>query len=478
MKKDKIISEDYTTRQSGQISQVNQDEKTKKKSNAQKALPILIVALISLLIILTCVLIAYYQVYSSSKQNANILEGVYTSSYYSMVDNVNNLSIDLAKYSTLSTNQAKISKMQDIQTDCNYIVSGLSILPINEENVVSATRFFNQVHGLCEAYLNKLNKNNTLTIEEELVFDKIAIVVGKIKANFNKQNDSMYDGGFNFVDASIFDNTGMNELSVGMGDLTNASIDYPAMIFDGPFSTALETKVVKGLPENEITKSEALDYLKNTVYKNRKDVNIVFIGETDGDIATFDFLVEVEGKDFNAQVSKRGGLLITISGYAENGNAIMGKEQALELSKTFANNIGFENMDSVWCEVNENIAYINLAPVESKVIMYPDLVKIKVDLAAQEVIGFEAVNYALNHVERNPEFNLIKEEAEKLLGFDYNILKTSKAVIRLDSGREIATYEFVTERIDGIYFYYIDANTLEIAKTMKLVKIKNIEKLI
>ena len=64
------------------------------------------------------------------------------------------------------------------------------------------------------------------------------------------------------------------------------------------------------------------------------------------------------------------------------------------------------------------------------------------------------------------------------MGFDYNILKTSKAIIRLDNGKEIATYEFVTERIDGIYFYYIDANELEIAKTMKLVTIKNVEKLI
>ena len=70
------------------------------------------------------------------------------------------------------------------------------------------------------------------------------LVVGKIKSNFNKQNGSMYDTGFNFVDATIFDNTGMNELSAGLGDLTSGSIDYPAMIFDGPFSTALETKIV------------------------------------------------------------------------------------------------------------------------------------------------------------------------------------------------------------------------------------------
>lgn len=478
LNKDNIVSVDYDKDRQHNVSNVNRDKKTKSKSNAQKVLPWLIVLVVSLCIILTCVLIAYYQIYSSNKQNANILEGVYTSSYYSMVDNVNNLSVDLSKYSTLSTTKAKTETIQDMMVDCNYILAGLSILPINEENVVSATKFFNQVNGLCEAYARQLNENKNLSIEQELVFDKIGIVVGRIKANFNKQNYGMYDTGFNFIDASIFDNTGMNELSVGMGDLTDASIDYPAMIFDGPFSSALETKFVKGLPENESSQEEAHDYLVNTVYKNREDVKVEFERETSGDIETYDFSIEINGKNFNAQVSKRGLLLITLSGYAEGGDQIIGKEQAVELASNFANNIGFENMKSVWVEVNNNVAYINLAPVENDVIMYPDLVKVKIDLTAQEIIGFESVNYALNHIKRDIEFNVSIDEAETLLGFDYEIYKTSRAVIKLDSGKEIATYEFIVERIDGVYFYYIDANSLEISKTMKLVKIKNIEKLI
>ena len=127
MNKDKITSIDYDEDKEKNKSNVNQDKDTKKKSNAQKTQPILIVVIVSLLIILTCVLIAYYQVYNSGKQNANILEGVYTSSYYSMVDNVNNLSVDLAKYSTLSTTKAKTNTIQDMMVDCNYILAGLSI---------------------------------------------------------------------------------------------------------------------------------------------------------------------------------------------------------------------------------------------------------------------------------------------------------------------------------------------------------------
>lgn len=472
MKKDKITSEEFDS-----TSNVNKDKKTKNKSNAQKAMPWLIVAIISLLIILTCTLIAYYQVYSSNKQNANILEGVYASSYYSMVDNMNNLAVDVSKYSNLNTKNSKLKTLSDIRQDCNYIVAGLSVLPINEENVISATKFFNQVDGVCEAYAKTLNTRN-LTQEEELIFDKISIVLGEIKQNFNEQNFGMYDTSYNFIDASIFDDSGMNELSNGMGDLSSSNIEYPAMIFDGPFSSALETAVVKGLPKEECTKEQAKDYLQNTVYAGRKNVEIEFARTTEGDIDTYDFEVKIENKDFNVQVSKRGCLLITISSYAEGGDPIINKEQASEMAKTFANNIGFDSMDYVWQEVNENVAYINLAPIKNKIIYYPDLVKVKVDLTSQEIIGFEAVNYAFNHVDRDMEFLFSQAEAEKVLGFDYEILETNKTIIKLDSGKEISAYEFILERIDGNYFYYIDANNGEIAKVMKLVKVKDVEKLI
>ena len=473
----KIISEDFDAQKQENSSKINENNKTKKKSNAQKAVPWLIVAVVSLIVILMCVLIAYYQVYKSGKQSANILEGVYASSYYSMVDNVNNLSVDLAKFSTLSTAQAKANSMQNMMQDCNYIMAGVSILPIDEENVVAITKFFNQVNGVCDAYLKKMSNNKSLTVEEELLFDKIALVVNKIKENLNKQNASMYDSSFNFVDAGVFDNVGMNELSAGMGDLTSANVEYPSMIFDGPFSTALETKQIKGLKNEEISKENAEKYLKDVVYNNQ-NVEIKFEKETSGEIKTYDFDVKIDGKNFSAQVSKLGGLLITISGYAESGDAVISKNDAVTIAENFVNEIGFENMKAVWKEVNQNVAYINLVSVENGVIMYPDMVKVKVDLTSQQIIGFEALNYAYNHTNREPQFLISESEAESLLGFDYNVIEVNKAVIRLESGKEISAYEFVVERIDGDYFYYIDAKTNQIAQIFKLINIGNVEKLI
>lgn len=472
MKNNNIISENYENK-----SNVNYDNKTKEKSSAQKVLPVLIIVIIGLLVVLTCVLIAYYQVYKTNKQNANILEGVYASSYYSMVDNVNNLSVDVSKYSTLTTRQSKINTMQDMVADCNYILAGLGTLPINQENVVSATKFFNQISGVCEAYTKVLNNNKNLTIEQELLFEKIGIVLNEIKDKFNNQNYGMYDTGFNFVDAGIFDNDGMNELSSSMGDVTSEAVEYPVMIFDGPFSASLETKIIKGLPVQEISVEDAKNYLKQDVYKDY-DAQIEYDKTTDGDIDTYDFKIIFNNEKQYAQVSKRGGLLITLSGEGSETYKTYDEYDAVAKAEDFANSIGFKNMKCVWKDAVKNIEYINLAPVVNGVIYYPDLVKVKIDLGNNMIVGLEALNYALNHTERELNFVNSESEAESILGFDYDVLDKSKAVIKLDGGREIAVYEFHVDRINGEFYYYVDALTNQIAKVLKVVETENSFKLI
>ena len=88
---------------------------------------------------------------------------------------------------------------------------------------------------------------------------------------------------------------------------------------------------------------------------------------------------------------------------------------------------------------------------------------------AQNIIGFEAKNYAFNHVERTFETSITLEEAEKELGFDYIVLNTRKAIITLDNEVEVAVYEFACERIGGLYYYYVDANSGELVEILKVV---------
>ncbi len=444
------------------------DKREKKMSTAQKLLPILIISCVALLIALGAVLIAFYQLKKTDEQSSKTLESVYSSSYYSMVDSVNNLQVNADKFETLASSSSQRSVLKDMEQDCAYIVAGLSVLPIDAENSNSAIKFFNQVSGMCEAYITAIDKGESLTNEQLLLVDKAEYALSIIKSKLNTHNELVRKGDYEFIAVGVFDDEGVTQFSSSIGDLTANEVDYPTMIFDGPFSAALENKKIMGLSNEEISKDHAYNYLKDTVYKDQ-NVTIEYLQETNGEFATYDFKVTREKVDYYAQVTKRQGLLLTLSGYAVAQEPNISSEKAQELAENFAKQIGFGELTTTWLEVKENIAYINLAPTQDDVVLYPDLVKVKVDMYAQSIIGFESKNYAYNHIERDFEITISIDEAEKELGFDYIVLNTRKAIIPLEDDTEVVTYEFACDRINGLYYYYIDANTGKLVQILKVV---------
>ena len=443
-------------------------QREKKMSTAQKMVPILIVGCVVMAIALGATLIAFYRLKYRDEESVKALESVYSSSYYSMVDSVNNLQVNADKFETLTTASAQRMVLRDMEQDCAYVVAGLSVLPLDAENSNSAIRFFNQVSGMCEAYISVIDKGESLNNEQLLLVGKAERALSIIKSKLNTHNDQVKMGDYNFVSVAVFNDDGVTQFSNSIGDLTANEVDYPTMIFDGPFSASLENKKIKGLSNDEITLEQAKDYLQNIVYKNQ-DVKIEFVSETQGDFVTYDFKVMDEGVEYTAQVTKRQGLLLTLCGYAETEDPNISSEQAKQFAEEFANRVGFEDMVTTWVEVKDNIAYINLAPTQNGIVLYPDLVKVKIDMYKQNIIGFEAKNYAFNHVERSFNFNITIAEAEQKLGFDYVVLNTRKAVIALDGDVEVAVYEFACERINGLYYYYIDANDGNVVKILKVV---------
>lgn len=445
-----------------------ENKREKKMSTAQKMMPILIIGCVALAIALGACLIAFYQLKKTNKQSSKTLESVYSSSYYSMVDSVNNLQVNADKFETVTSSTSQRALLKDMEQDCAYIIAGLSVLPIDAENSNSAIKFFNQISGMCEAYITTIDKGESLSSEQLVLVDKAEYALSIIKSKLNTHNDLVRKGNYEFITAGVFDDDGVTQFSNSIGDLTAGEVDYPTMIFDGPFSASLENRQIRGLSKDEISQQQAYEYLKNTVYMD-EDVEIEYLRETYGDFVTYDFEVTKNNISYMAQVTKRQGLLLTLSGYAATEEPSISSERAQELAEAFAERVGFGELATTWLEVKDNIAYINLAPMQNDVVLYPDLVKVKVDMYGQSIIGFEAKNYAFNHVERTFETSITLEEAEKELGFDYIVLNTRKAIITLDNEAEVAVYEFACERIGGLYYYYVDANTGNLVEILKVV---------
>ena len=97
-------------------------------------------------------------------------------------------------------------------------------------------------------------------------------------------------------------------------------------------------------------------------------------------------------------------------------------EKAINTAENFAKKLGLDDMKCVWSAASEEISYINLAPVIDDIILYPDLIKVKVDLKNNSLVGWEATSYAYNHTERDDLIpQLTEEEARKLVSSNLDI---------------------------------------------------------
>ena len=106
--------------------------------------------------------------------------------------------------------------------------------------------------------------------------------------------------------------------------------------------------------------------------------------------------------------------------------------------------------------------------------LYPDLVKVKIDLATGDVLGFEATGYYTNHTARNlPSPSISKSEVQKFIPKKYVVKNVRLALIPLEYNREVATWEVACTMGGDEYYFYYNAQTGMEENILKVIKTNN-----
>ena len=136
-------------------------------------------------------------------------------------------------------------------------------------------------------------------------------------------------------------------------------------------------------------------------------------------------------------------------------------EQAKELAKNSLNKLGILNVEPTYYLFYGGTVTISFASVQSDVLIYSDLIKVKVALDNGEVLGIETNGYIYNHKERNLEHKYTIAEARERLYKDLNVTKEQLCIIPTESKNEALVFEFEGYVDDTKFLIYINANTLE-----------------
>ncbi len=394
------------------------------------------------------------------------LEYVYEQNFYELAENINNIESNLSKLKVSTDKSVQEKYLANIVALSNSAQDNIATLPINHNAINDTTTFINQLSGFCLVLQQNIADGQEISMDDMDQIESLHTSSQNIKYELNRLS-VMLAGGYSIVDNIKDPNIDSSDFDSQFSGLNNDIVEYPQLIYDGPFSDSVTNKEINGLSTNEINAEEALARMKEWF----PDYLISANGETKGEFKTFNFTLSKGETEYYAQVTKRDGILLQLNSGYTAGSSTKNEDECVTIAETFATNLGFSDMKGVWSTASNGFVYVNLTPIMNDVIIYPDLIKVKVAQDSGEIVGWEARSWAYNHTERNnlsPEINEIT--ARSALTSDMDVRTTKLAIIPNDYIGETLTYEFMCVNDGATYYIYVNAETGKQVNILKVVE--------
>lgn len=379
------------------------------------------------------------------------LENGYKRAYYDVCDSVNNLEVNLSKVMIASSVAQTVPLLTDVAAQAELARNSLCSLPVEAGDVRLTGKYFNQVGDWCKSYAGAIMEKKDVSVYREQAVTLYNACV-RLNTALRESSDQVTAGSIaaNMSEAGRLTASGWN---LDFGDLENHTVEYPELIYDGPFSDAKKYvwRALEGKPE--IGEDEA----KSIVAQKTGATDLVLVGRTDGKAELYEFTAKSGGADVYVSVSVKGGYIVNYGVSRDIGASGITEREAQRSAVGVAAKLGYENLEPVWYNAQNGIGYVNLAPRPNGVTMYPDLVKVKIALDSGQPIGIEAGGYCSSHRERNASPVLSEKTARALVSDRLTITAVNLAVIPIGEDEESLCYE-VCGTFDGLdYFVYVDA---------------------
>ena len=240
--------------------------------------------------------------------------------------------------------------------------------------------------------------------------------------------------------------------------------EYEGLIYDGAYSEHIENAEKKGLVGDEISEEEAKKIVKKFVSEDRiEEINSNGLIEN-GNIVVYEFAIKIKDGDdnnpLNIAISKIGGHIVLMNYNRQVVEEKISQEEANKIGKDFLSARGIENMKSTYYLKQGGAVTVNYAYEQGGVVIYPDLIKVKIALDNGEILGMETTGYLNNHEVRNiPQVKISEQEARKKLNKNLEITSSGLAIIPTEWRTEIFCYEFKGKVNDTDFLVYINAET-------------------
>ena len=422
-----------------------------------------IVVMMGIIIILGLIIYKKQTEYRQASENA------YNMAFYELVNYVDSMETYLAKSLISNSAEQGAQTLTYVWREANLAQTYLAQIPVSTEGLSNATKFLNQVSDYSYSLSRKNMSGEALTQDDLNNLEQIHNYSVELKNILNQLSNEINEGNISWDELTdkgtpVFAKQVSNISQDSFGNIETNFDNYTGLIYDGAFSEHMTSIERKGLTGDDITEEQAIDIVKKFVGEgNEEEITPNGLSEN-GNIPSYSFNIKMKDSDKNntksIAISKKGGHIVFMN-YNRNVEAeIISEEDANKIGKKFLEEKGFQNMKETYYLKNSGIVTINYAYEQNGVVVYPDLIKLKIALDDGEVLGVETTGYLNCHTERDTsKIKITKEQAKEKLNKNIEIISEGLAIIPTEYQTEILCWEFKGKIDDKEFLVYINAET-------------------
>lgn len=422
--------------------------------------------MLSIIVVLFAIIIILgLYTYKKQREYRQASENAYNMAFYEVVDYVQNVEVYLAKSLITNSPASSAESLTNVWREANLAQAYLAQLPIDSHELENTAKFLNQVSDYSYSLYTKNLKEEELTDEDMDNLTNLHQYSVELENTLNQLSADINDGRISWGELTkegtvAFAQQVSNISQDSFDNLEQTFHEYSGLIYDGAFSEHITTAEKVGLTGENIDEEKAKNIAKE-LFDSNNIKEIISYGKSEGDIISYDFGISFkDDSTATVSISEKGGHVIYMNKNREVSAEVISKEEADKKAKEYLKEKGFKNMKETYYLKQSGIVTINYAYQQDDVIMYPDLIKVKVALDNGEILGIETTGYLNSHKERKlKEPKVTVEEAKESLNDDLNIESEELAIIPTEWKTEVLCWEF-EGNVEGLDFIvYVNAET-------------------
>lgn len=389
----------------------------------------------------------------------------YTESLYELNSVVDNLDADLSRAKASSSASDRVRVLSDIAIESETAETILERFPLDLQMTEQFSSFINKMGDSAKQMLYTVANGGELTSSQKKSLQYMYETNARIKEELNTLVSTC--DGKDLLQAMRGKSSAIGD---GFSVIQNNTFETPKGIQDGPFSDSVKTTNPAALKGQKEITAQTAEKLAKEYFADYKVSEANCTGEATGEAFTlYNVNLTTPDGEMMVQLSKLGGKVVSFDSYKDCSDKNFSVDRCIAIAEDFLSSLGLDGLKAVWTSENGTTCNLNFAPVQGGVILYPDLIKVKVCEERGMVTGMEALSYVLNHGERSLSKPSISEaQAKASVNGNMEITSSRTALIPFD-GEEVLCYEFFGSLDNNEYYVYVDAATGEEIEVLTIV---------